>query len=317
MFDEKEIKSIEDALLVPMRRGHGRIGSIFSSYGAIDRAGKRLPKWPLLNSLDTSFALNLRRVAPSDVEESLPEAVFGGLYYNWFGHFLTETVPNLIAAKAALGKSTNTPIIFFVPDNRRPEEIFPQISSVAKYFFEKIGLDPTNFRFVKQPIRIERLIVGPTPFKKKHNFSPWVLSEIDQLFGSKSSQSRRDLYLSRSQWGKARTSDETILERHFKARGFDVVHLETLSLPEQIATIRGARHVAGCNGTALHWSLYSSSCESVISLGYRSPLQRGISKSRGQVYVNPPGRRVAGESVRVRDYSAHSLDRALERVGVN
>ena len=95
-----------------------------------------------------------------------------------------------------------------------------------------------------------------------------------------------------------------------------MVHMEALSLSDQISSIRGARHVAGCTGTALHWSLYSKTCESVIALGYRSPLQRGISKSRGQIYVNPPGRRVADASIRVRDFDIRSLDCALDHIGV-
>jgi len=310
-----EFEVFEDTHFMPVRRGHGRIGSVLSSYGAIDGTGRRLPKWPLLNSLDTSFAVNIRRARPSNSGHSLPEAIFGGLYYNYFGHFLTETVPNLLAAKVALNHAPNLPIVFFVPDNRGPDEHFPQLSPFAKFFLDGIGLDPARFHFIKKPLHVGRLVVGPTPFTSKHHFAPWTLLAMDQLFGHISTGSKCDLYLSRSKWPKIRTSDETILERHFRTHGYDVVHFETLSLAEQIAAIRGARHLAGCTGTALHWSLYSKNCQSMIALGYRSPLQRGISKSRGQIYVNLPGRQVAGASVRVRDFDTRTLDRALSRVG--
>ena len=311
-----DIVVIPDAKLIPMRRGSGLFGSLFSSYGAIDGTGRRFPKWPLLSSLDTSFAVNVLRGRPSSSDQSLPEAIFGGLYYNWFGHFITETVPNLLAAKIALEHAPDLPIVFFVPDNRTKEDHYPELSPWALFFLEHIGLDPTKFHFIRQPLHVRRLVFGPTPFTRKFHFAPWSLLALDQLFGAKSIGSTSDLYLSRSKWSNVRTSDESIIERHFSSRGFDVVHMEALSLSDQISSIRGARHVAGCTGTALHWSLYSKTCESVIALGYRSPLQRGISKSRGQIYVNPPGRRVADASIRVRDFDIRSLDCALDHVGV-
>ena len=314
MNSAADFKIFEDAQFVPVRRGLGRIGSVLSYYGALDGTGHRLPKWPLLNSLDTSFAVNVRRPRPPNSEEFLPEAIFGGMYYNGFGHFLTETVPNLLAVKAVLDRAPNLPVVFFVPDNKRPDEDYTRLSPWATFFLDSIGVDPARFHFIRAPLHVQRLLVGPTPFTRKHHFAPWTLLALDELFGPATTETTRDLYLSRTQWAKVRTSDETILERHFSARGYDVTHLETLSLEDQIATIRGARHVAGCTGTALHWSLYSASCKSVMALGYRSPLQRGISKSRGQLYINPRGRRVADASIRVRDFDERTLDRALDQV---
>lgn len=64
------------------------------------------------------------------------------------------------------------------------------------------------------------------------------------------------IYLSRSRLtdDPRRLPDdgEARIEAVFSALGFDVIHPQTMPLPEQIALLRGASHVAGCVGSHLH-----------------------------------------------------------------
>ena len=54
--------------------------------------------------------------------------------------------------------------------------------------------------------------------------------------------------------------------------------------------VSNARTIAGYNGSALHWSLFSFSRPKVICLGWNLPLQEGICALREQAYQSLPGR---------------------------
>ena len=69
--------------------------------------------------------------------------------------------------------------------------------------------------------------------------------------------SKRRVYISRAQAGKRRVVNEAALVPLLHDYGFDIVHLENLSVPEQIALFRQAEVVIGAHGAGFANLIYS------------------------------------------------------------
>lgn len=300
----------ENATLLPCQRGRGRLSRVITRFGLMDGNGRRIRSWPLLVSLDTSYALNLARVR-GDISSRLPNAIYGGLFFDWFGHFITETLPNLIAVADCKRAYPDVPIIFHLPDfwKENPEER-PREYPFHQPFLDMLGLQRTDFRFVRAPISIDNLHMPRSPFLKKFRYAPWLLEKLDDLAGEPAG-GPRNLYLSRAKMNKPRLVDEPRVEDQFRESGYEIVHPEDMSISDQLALFSGAERIAGAQGTAVHWSLYAPRCKSVISMGWQSPVQKGICKSRKQVLIAPRGKRPKGGHIRLRNLSELEVRRAI------
>ena len=125
----------------------------------------------------------------------------------------------------------------------------------------------------------------------------------------------RKIYLSRSRWNHhLRLPGEPRIETIFSDYGYEIIHPQDLSIPKQIATICGAGRLAGSQGSALHWSLLSPDCRSVLALGSPLPQQRGICRSRGQELVELRGRKPSIGTVRQRLVGDATIHQALARL---
>lgn len=308
-----EPRVFPDACLAPMSRARNRLLGIVTLYGLRDAGGRAIEGWPLLTSMDTTFALNWPR-RKDDGAARIPRAIYGGLYSSAFGHFLTETVPSLAAIRHLAMAEPGVPIVLHVPDQKKREgkELWSRRPYVD-WFLERLGIDFGRLMIVRAPMRVGELLVGQSPFSGKQSYRPWVPQVMDAVFGSGRAGTDR-LYLSRTKWPRPRIEREAEVEEVFRQAGFTVTHLQDLSLEQQLLTVCQARHLAGPQGTALHWSLYSASVRGVISLGFRSPLQRGICQVRGQTYLNPPGRKVRDAGLRVRAIGREEIEDALSRL---
>lgn len=300
----------EAAYLEPCRRGRGRLSRLFTSYALRDGRGRAIGGWPLLVSLDTSFAVN-RPGRPDHGATDLPAAIYGGMFFDWFGHFIIETVPNLLAVADLKRAHPELPILFHLPDFWFPDpEARPQSLPFHDLFLDRIGLDRGDFRFVRAPLRVASLLVPDSPFPGKYRYKSWVLDRMDALFAAQPGPAAK-VYFSRSRWPKPRITDEPAIEARFRAADYDIVHPQDLSLQDQLALVSRARSIAGPQGTALHWSLYAPRCRSVISMGWHSPQQRGICASRGQLCLDPKGKRPRGGDLRLRAIAPAVVERAI------
>jgi hypothetical protein len=308
------VKVVDQAFLAPLYRPRGRLSRIISWYGLNDAAGRKLTDWPLLNSLDTSLARRRPWPIRRADDRLRDEAVFGGVFYSTFAHFMSETVPNLVAARRVLQDYPGRKVVFFLPPNLGGGFQMPAQHAYHVPLLDRIGIDRDDMVFVTAPLQVDRLIVGPSPFPRKFRFAPWLLSDLDALFPVPRGVQQR-VYLSRQRWThKPRVADEDRIAALFHDHGYHIIHPQEMTLEHQFETIFGAEHLAGPQGFALHWSLYSRHCRSVISLGWPSPVQNGICASRVQVYENPPGKRPRGAAVRVRGFRDDTLVAALARV---
>ena len=124
-----------------------------------------------------------------------------------------------------------------------------------------------------------------TPFDARARYASHLIPLIDTAPWSNVPATGERLFLSRRHLDSRRVTNIADIEAEFVRAGYRVLYPETLGLPDQIAQICGASAIAGENGSALHWSLYSQHIQRVDALGWSLPLQRGICALRGQSYT--------------------------------
>ena len=279
--------------------------------GVFDGEGRRLDLWPILISNGSRFPVGPRRLASLPDERFSEGYIYAGAYYPGFGHFITETLVNLVAIAPTLRAHPQRKILFVLPTPGTLKRVFK--GPHEDHFFAKLGISREQIVFVTQLAGYEDVLVPKAPFEKKFTYRSWIVKELDKLDVSRVDGPRK-VYFSRSRWPKPRVVDEEHIEGLFSDAGYEIVHPQELPLDEQFALMRNVTHLAGSQGTALHLSLYSPTARSVISLGWKSPLQAGICRVRGQRFVDPRGMMVSFKMPRLRRVSDRAVRKAIERV---
>jgi len=145
----------QNAIASPVE--HWKFG--YTKHGLYEENGQKIKKWPILTSADSRFPIMPK--SPPNPEATLPgNWLYGGFFDHRFGHFLTETVPNLLAVKRDLVRYEDVRILMHSwPDiyQEHPDlqtGIWPEID----YFLDRIGLPRNLFRFIDKPLTAERLV---------------------------------------------------------------------------------------------------------------------------------------------------------------
>jgi capsular polysaccharide biosynthesis protein len=279
--------------------------------GAFTAEGKALPLPPLFTSTDSIFPHALR-------PKAMPRLRLGGLHlwggvgFDIFGHWLTETFPLLVTLRPLFERHPEAPILMVT----RPGAPPPVWGALHRTFAGWIGLDLNRIRVIEEDAVVEELALGPDPFGRRNHYRPETLTALDALGLAPPDDTGAALFLSRRKLSERnnRTPNIEAVEERFRDLGYEILHPETLTLPEQMRRLLGARHLAGENGSALHWSLYSPHVASVLCLGWNLKLQEGICKARGQSYVSVRswGGRLRGRKQVV---PLAAIDRAMVQIG--
>ena len=184
------------------------------------------------------------------------EAVYCGLLFHHFGHFLLETTNRLW-----------WPLMqdfagWFVFQNTRPGKDIPEF---ATRFFRLIGI-ADRVRVVETALSFDRVIVPHRALVTQSSIHPHVrvpFLKAGQAAERHTRPSRAfgyaaaGLYLSRTHFLKRRSFGERRLERAFLDEGYQIVHMEEHPLEQQILAIRNNIAIAGIAGSAFHNILFS------------------------------------------------------------
>lgn len=307
----EQYRVIEGAQVAPLLRDARRPHRLISTFSLRDASGHAVRGWPLLTSLDTSFPLN--RPMRAAAEGHMPVAIYGGFFSPVFGHFLTESLPDLAAVAALARENPDVPVLCHIGPRMGPDPLRPlSQEGFMGFFLDRLGLEFARLRFVTEPMTVGSLLMAPAPFRRKERYQPWSAALLDRYFALPDASGPLKIYFSRSRWPKPRLADEAEIEALLQAEGYEIIHPQELDLEAQLQLVCGARSLVGPQGTALHWSLFSSGLRQVISLGWRSNLQRGICEMRGQAYKELRGQRPKGAELRVRAISQTRLSALLQ-----
>jgi len=191
------------------------------------------------------------------IEHYRGEAVYGGLLFNHFGHFLLESTSRLWWP--LLNDFTGY-IVFQNPDPNN------NIGQFAHRFFDLVGVSD-KIVVAKETIGFDRVIVPqPSLIIQRNVYKEFqvpflIAGESAEEYSSSLTKLPfiRDagLYLSRTQYGFRRSYGEEEIEDRFRKEGFSIVSMEILPLEHQILIMKRHKSVVGIIGSAFHTMLFS------------------------------------------------------------
>lgn len=268
------VREVPGATVTPFGKGRLRVAwgqpSHFTTGAVYDQGGSLVPESQRIGGLHYDHALAAdpgKLPPPSGKVRDVPGTwLFGGTWFNHFGHFLTETVTTLWPEKDVDG-------LVFVP--------FWFGRDVVDWQRELLALagHPGTVQVVgPEQVRVERLLVPDRPVIPNGN----VRAEAVEVWRRMSRAARRDaapelVFMSRSHHHRAvqpgsraarRVADNEVeLDDLMRSLGYTVVHPEGLTATEQISTVTGARVLVGVAGSALHLSVFAPEGATVVELG--------------------------------------------------
>jgi len=190
------------------------------------------------------------------------EWIYGGCVYGHFGHLLLETF-----ARLSVFSEFKNPVLF-TSLNYTSNALFWN-------FVDVLGLPRSRIKVVDKPSIIEKLIVYPPDFRIRHGINASFLEAFESLadeFAERNklrhNSNRVPVYLSRSKLSKGRRYffGETILEEALKSQGCDIVHMEKMSLSDQISLAITRSHIIGFAGSAMHTLVFGRGRKQVTYL---------------------------------------------------
>ena len=291
---------ITDAFLTPFERQS--IPSLLHSPSSLQRGavydehGDLVPESQRWGGYKGDFliAADDPRAARTPVTEHFSgNWLYIGNWMGQFGHWITETLPNLwsIDDVESLDGLVAHPFIFNNDE-----------SPWQRTLLDAAGADGLSVRVLRgSPVTVGRLHVPTRPVVLNAFALPEAVAVWERVGASFGQAPHPRVYLSVSAYrdgpgakpvSASRTfSNQREVDELFRSRGFHVVAPETLSIEEQIHLVRGADVLAGWSGSALHLGAFAPASTRILELGdMRSggspvPQQQVISAARGQEHA--------------------------------
>jgi capsular polysaccharide biosynthesis protein len=201
-------------------------------------------------------------------------------FWSHYGHFTIETLTAMYA-RILLAQPGNAITPVFNVAGRIPRFFKPHIL----HSFEKLGIKMDEILFLSGPVILEKLIV-PTPSARIHAGSrsyihPQQKKVWWQISGGPSEKPTRKLYLSRSRYlYKGITvrplRNEVRIEKLFRKQGFEIIHPEALTFPDQMRLYSSARVLAGAAGSNLLNAAYAPDGIDLVSLRPKSMMDNTL-----------------------------------------
>lgn len=183
-------------------------------------------------------------IYPSIVDAPEPEAIYAGVFFHHYGHFLLESLSRLWYAKA----HPELPIIWIGVDSWPSP---PTLRSWQRDILDLLKIK-NPVRVLTQPERFELLRVPDAGYKYADFCHPQqarflaVYDEVQQING-------RKIWFSRKNFGNGvGIINAGIIEKKLMDAGWTIVSPEKLPIKEQLRIFAEAEEVAGEEGSAFH-----------------------------------------------------------------
>lgn len=231
-------------------------GGVFNHSGQF-APGAAQPRSDGRNALQTDQPA----IVPPESAIHVPKAVFGGVAFDHFGHFLLETTARLWC----LDEYKTLPWLFLTDGQAalKPYQVD---------FLQLLGLAPEQIIPVASWHQIDELIIPEPGFVYHHKVSR-AYRDIFRRPVVAPAREGRKIYLSRGNTTIARTIGEAELQAFLALDGWDIICPETLPAAEQAALFRDDNILLGLQGSAMHLGLFAPDARRVVhlcrGLGYR------------------------------------------------
>jgi len=236
---------------------------------------------------------------PPEATCNEPDLVYVGEIMNHFGHFLTQTLSRFWY----LRERPSARLLFHSLEPKAQLFSFPHIARI----FEALGLREEQFVRFEVPTLVQRLTVPQPSFEEMH-FAHQIYAECLREIGAFFTQGEalpdeRPLYLSKARLGRGvhRLVNEQEMEDEFARQGVRIVHPETLSVAEQINTLRRHRTLLGCVGSHFHLTPVLPEGRRIVGLHYLEDISSNflmldkLSGNKASYYYAPSTKEITKE----------------------
>lgn len=202
--------------------------------------------------------LQIPTPAGSDLAKRTGRWLYGGIWFDHFGHFLLETL-----ARAWHLADNPGPVVFHRPPDRSGAPVATTMSLWQEELVTALLGTPSRIHFLTLPTEFEELVV-PEPGCVIDERCTAAQADALATIGKRlagappTAANDRKLWLSRSALTRGRVVGEREFETELAAAGFEVIHLEKMPLAAQVRAFDEARLVAGFTGSAFHTTLLAS-----------------------------------------------------------
>jgi hypothetical protein len=175
-----------------------------------------------------------------DVEVVEAPHIYGGYFFNHFGHFLLESL-----ARAWVVEEVGClPFVWASGDPPTPWQ---------SEIFSLLGVTSSH-RFPRRPTLFRRLVIADPGYRIQTFFHPRQAHFLGRWDEGVDGERRHRVWLSRTGVSdpRRRHPGEDILQNALAASGWRIAHPERMSIDEQLRTITSASVVAGIEGSAFH-----------------------------------------------------------------
>lgn len=268
-----EFDTHADAVAMPVVEDSQRrvLGAMYDRHGQLIRNSER-------GKTNRAWSGNAPETPLPGVEIERIEGrtFFAGYLRKSFGHVLLENVtrfwPELDFAKFDT-------LLFYPQGTRRRTSSLDLPPYARDLLTAAAGTALGPLRMVAaSPLRLAEITVSSPVFWLKHGFSPAVgrvFERVGANLAGRAPQAEtkrpRRIYLSRSHLGAParRAGNEVEIEQLVAAAGFAVIHPQELAVTEQVALVRAADAIAGCDGSALHLAVFARPGTRLVALDSR------------------------------------------------
>lgn len=218
--------------------------------------------------------LDLERLSqdPSKVVEGT--SLYGGVYFDHFGHFLVESLGRLWCARTHDLQSCD---IFINPIWGATHLADP--TSFAMRTFGLLGIDGERIKTITEPTLFRRLVVPEQLYgfadlqQVDPRFMEFLLSSQRAVDAMTPGDAARRIYVSRAKWPASRglLAGEEAFEAYLVGEGWTPFYPEDHSLEEQLRAYNGAEKLIFCEGSAHHSLVLIPRLKAEVALLKRQP----------------------------------------------
>ena len=239
-------------------------------------------------------------------------------YRGHFGHALTEQLSRLWAWRQAKQEIPGLKAVMALNKHR----------DLAQYevdLYAAAGIDPDDLVFVREPVRVERLVAATPMFSQPrwvHPDLPKTWNAVSEALAAQAPD--RDYprrFFCARRIGKRPCRNAAEVEAYFAAHGFAIVAPEEYPLAEQVRMFRDAEVVAGFAGSALFTLALAGSPKHVVVISSESYTARNeymIAAAAGHridvAWCRPEVEMTPGHWTRKAFHSPFTVDFAREGV---
>ena len=193
-------------------------------------------------------------------------------YRGHFGHAMTEQLSRLWAWQEAKAREPALRALML------GTSWSPELKGFERTLYAAAGVAPEDLVLADGPVRVERLLAATPMFSQPFYVHPGLVALWDRVGAALAQQAPERDYPARffcARRGASRACRNAAdVEALFAGRGFEVVHPEDFSLPEQVRMFRRAEVVAGYAGSALFTICLAGSPKQVVMVAPDSYIAR-------------------------------------------